>query len=202
MLRPSGSMNWRAVRYTAFAMISYRPIPWRRGSIRVQRSSTATRPTSLSTLFSISGGATAWTNALPATDDPVASVARRNPTGAEALLRSFARYRRRYRKARPLPFDLDFGRGSAFRRECSGVSALVRSRGRAARGGSGHRRPRKASLALRRTLRSLARLRRPLGTGTPGLAAHHAQERLRPARLQATLAVAKGGRKRVGRPPD
>jgi CRISPR-associated exonuclease Cas4 len=45
--------------------------------------------------------------ALPATDDPVASVARRNPTGAEALLRSFASYRRRYRKARPLPFGLD-----------------------------------------------------------------------------------------------
>lgn len=44
---------------------------------------------------------------VPATDDPVASMARRNPTGAEELLRSFARYRRRYRKARPLPFDLD-----------------------------------------------------------------------------------------------
>jgi CRISPR-associated exonuclease Cas4 len=34
-------------------------------------------------------------------------MARRNPTGAEELLRSFARYRRRYRKARALPFDLD-----------------------------------------------------------------------------------------------
>jgi CRISPR-associated exonuclease Cas4 len=44
---------------------------------------------------------------LPATNDPVASVARRNPTGAEELLRSFARFRRRYRKARPLPHDLD-----------------------------------------------------------------------------------------------
>jgi CRISPR-associated exonuclease Cas4 len=40
-------------------------------------------------------------------DDPVASVARRNPTGAEDLLRGFAQFRRRYRKARPLPSDLD-----------------------------------------------------------------------------------------------
>ncbi|WOH53221.1 exodeoxyribonuclease V subunit beta [Bradyrhizobium sp. sBnM-33] len=44
---------------------------------------------------------------LPATDDPIASVARRNPTGAEELLRGFAKFRRRYRSARPLPSDLD-----------------------------------------------------------------------------------------------
>ncbi len=39
--------------------------------------------------------------------DPVASVARRDPTGAEELLRGFAQFRRRYRKARPMPPDLD-----------------------------------------------------------------------------------------------
>lgn len=40
-------------------------------------------------------------------DDPVALVARKNPTGAEELLREFAKFRRRYRKARPLPPNLD-----------------------------------------------------------------------------------------------
>jgi CRISPR-associated exonuclease Cas4 len=44
---------------------------------------------------------------LPAADDPIASVARRNPTGAEELLRGFAKFRRRYRSAKPLPSDLD-----------------------------------------------------------------------------------------------
>src|SRR6185312_11810727 len=39
--------------------------------------------------------------------DCVASIARRDPTGAEDLLRSFARFRRRYRSAQPLPSDLD-----------------------------------------------------------------------------------------------
>ncbi|WP_298253199.1 UvrD-helicase domain-containing protein [Bradyrhizobium sp.] len=39
--------------------------------------------------------------------DCVASIARRDPTGAEDLLRSFARFRRRYRLAQPLPSDLD-----------------------------------------------------------------------------------------------
>ncbi|WP_407156580.1 UvrD-helicase domain-containing protein [Bradyrhizobium sp. STM 3557] len=39
--------------------------------------------------------------------DCVASIARRDPTGAEELLRSFARFRRRYRSAQPLPSDLD-----------------------------------------------------------------------------------------------
>ena len=40
-------------------------------------------------------------------DDPVALVARKDPTDAEKLLREFAKFRRRYRKARPLPPDLD-----------------------------------------------------------------------------------------------
>ncbi|MBW7973556.1 UvrD-helicase domain-containing protein [Bradyrhizobium sp. BR 10289] len=40
-------------------------------------------------------------------DDPIVSVARRDPIGAEELLRSFARFRRRYRGARPLTSDLD-----------------------------------------------------------------------------------------------
>jgi CRISPR-associated exonuclease Cas4 len=44
---------------------------------------------------------------LPAANDPIASVARRNPTGAEELLRAFAKFRRRYRSAKPLPSDLD-----------------------------------------------------------------------------------------------
>jgi CRISPR-associated exonuclease Cas4 len=39
--------------------------------------------------------------------DPVALIARKDPTGAEELLREFARLRRRHRKARPLPRDLD-----------------------------------------------------------------------------------------------
>ena len=53
-----------------------------------------------------------WRNRLDrstpaAANDPIASVARRDPTGAEGLLRSFAKFRRRYRSARPLPADLD-----------------------------------------------------------------------------------------------
>jgi CRISPR-associated exonuclease Cas4 len=40
-------------------------------------------------------------------DDPVALIARKDPTGAEELLREFAKFRRRYRRARPLPSDLD-----------------------------------------------------------------------------------------------
>jgi CRISPR-associated exonuclease Cas4 len=44
---------------------------------------------------------------LPAADDPIASVARRNPTGAEELLRGFGKFRRRYRSAKPLTSDLD-----------------------------------------------------------------------------------------------
>ncbi|MGY8676628.1 UvrD-helicase domain-containing protein [Bradyrhizobium sp. UFLA05-153] len=43
----------------------------------------------------------------PAVQDPIASIARRDPAGAEGLLRSFAKFRRRYRSARPLPSDLD-----------------------------------------------------------------------------------------------
>lgn len=42
-----------------------------------------------------------------AADDPIAVVARRNPTRAEELLRSFSKFRRRYRSARPQPSDLD-----------------------------------------------------------------------------------------------
>ncbi|MBR0780738.1 UvrD-helicase domain-containing protein [Bradyrhizobium iriomotense] len=42
-----------------------------------------------------------------AADDPIAAIARRDPIGAEELLRNFARFRRRYRTARPLPSDLD-----------------------------------------------------------------------------------------------
>ena len=63
-------------------------------------------------------------------DDPIASVARRDPRGAEALLRSFANFRRRYRGARPLPpdldanADLDFREGvREFRRWCDHVGA-------------------------------------------------------------------------------
>jgi CRISPR-associated exonuclease Cas4 len=52
-----------------------------------------------------------WRNRLdkpaPSPGDCVASIARRDPTGAEDLLRSFARFRRRYRSAQPLPSDLD-----------------------------------------------------------------------------------------------
>jgi CRISPR-associated exonuclease Cas4 len=51
-----------------------------------------------------------WRNRLDTPnsgDDPVASVARRDPRGAEELLRGFAQFRRRYRKARPLRPDLD-----------------------------------------------------------------------------------------------
>ncbi|UWU76604.1 UvrD-helicase domain-containing protein [Bradyrhizobium huanghuaihaiense] len=44
---------------------------------------------------------------VSASDDPIASIARRDPIGAEELLRSFARFRRRYRAARPLLPDLD-----------------------------------------------------------------------------------------------
>ncbi|MCP1758711.1 MULTISPECIES: UvrD-helicase domain-containing protein [Bradyrhizobium] len=42
-----------------------------------------------------------------AAGDPIASVARRDPIDAEGLLRSFAKFRRRHRGARPLPADLD-----------------------------------------------------------------------------------------------
>jgi CRISPR-associated exonuclease Cas4 len=62
--------------------------------------------------------------------DPVALVARKNPTGAEELLREFAVFRRRYRKARPLPPDLDHAADRdfaesvrEFRRWCNHVSA-------------------------------------------------------------------------------
>lgn len=51
-----------------------------------------------------------WRNRLNGpcpNDDPIASVARRDPRGAEALLRNFANVRRRYRTARPLQPDLD-----------------------------------------------------------------------------------------------
>jgi CRISPR-associated exonuclease Cas4 len=41
------------------------------------------------------------------TDDPIMVVARKDPTGAEKLLRDFAKSRRRHRNARPLPPDLD-----------------------------------------------------------------------------------------------
>jgi CRISPR-associated exonuclease Cas4 len=40
-------------------------------------------------------------------DDPITVVARKDPTGAEKLLRDFAKSRRRYRNARPLSPDLD-----------------------------------------------------------------------------------------------
>jgi CRISPR-associated exonuclease Cas4 len=39
--------------------------------------------------------------------DPIAVVARKDPTGAEKLLRDFAKSRRRHRNARPLPPDID-----------------------------------------------------------------------------------------------
>jgi CRISPR-associated exonuclease Cas4 len=62
--------------------------------------------------------------------DPIALVARKDPTGAEELLGDFASFRRRYRKARPLPPDLDVGADRAFvesvrefRRWCNGVVA-------------------------------------------------------------------------------
>ncbi|OCK59851.1 UvrD-helicase domain-containing protein [Bradyrhizobium sp. LMTR 3] len=40
-------------------------------------------------------------------DDPVSLIARKDPTGAEKLLREFANFRRRYRTARPRGPDLD-----------------------------------------------------------------------------------------------
>ena len=40
-------------------------------------------------------------------DDPITVVARKDPTGAEKLLRDFAKSRRRHRNARPLSPDLD-----------------------------------------------------------------------------------------------
>lgn len=43
----------------------------------------------------------------PAAQDPIASIARRDPMGAEGLLRGFSRFRRRPRAARPLSADLD-----------------------------------------------------------------------------------------------
>jgi CRISPR-associated exonuclease Cas4 len=62
--------------------------------------------------------------------DPVALGARKNPTGAEKLLRDFATFRRRYRKARPLAPDLgpnadrDFVESvREFRRWCNRVNA-------------------------------------------------------------------------------
>lgn len=74
-----------------------------------------------------------WRNRLDGpcpNDDPIASVARRDPRGAEALLRNFANFRRRYRAARPLRPDLD---GNAdidfsesvreFRRWCDHIGA-------------------------------------------------------------------------------
>jgi len=39
--------------------------------------------------------------------DPVALIARKDPTGAEDFLRKFAKFRRQYRNARPAPPDLD-----------------------------------------------------------------------------------------------
>lgn len=63
-------------------------------------------------------------------DDPIASVARKDPRGAEALLRNFANFRRRYRAARPLQPDLDTNADldfvesvREFRRWCSHVGA-------------------------------------------------------------------------------
>ena len=40
-------------------------------------------------------------------NDPITVIARKDPTGAEKLLREFARSRRRHRNAHPLPPDLD-----------------------------------------------------------------------------------------------
>lgn len=51
-----------------------------------------------------------WRNRLDGpcpNDDPIASVARSDPRGAEALLRNFANFRKRYRTARPSQPDLD-----------------------------------------------------------------------------------------------
>lgn len=63
-------------------------------------------------------------------DDPVASVARRDPRGAEELLREFAQFRRRYRTACPPPpdleteADLDFLESvREFRRWCDRIGA-------------------------------------------------------------------------------
>jgi CRISPR-associated exonuclease Cas4 len=63
-------------------------------------------------------------------DDPIASVARKDPRGAEALLRNFANFRRRYRTARPLQPDLDTNADldfvesiREFRRWCDHVGA-------------------------------------------------------------------------------
>lgn len=39
--------------------------------------------------------------------DPITVIARKDPTGAEKLLRDFAKSRRRHRNARPLPPDID-----------------------------------------------------------------------------------------------
>lgn len=51
--------------------------------------------------------------ALP-DDDPIALIARKDPIGAEKLLRDFANFRRRYRNARPLAPDLDDNFGLDF----------------------------------------------------------------------------------------
>jgi CRISPR-associated exonuclease Cas4 len=63
-------------------------------------------------------------------DDPVALVARNDPTGAEELLREFAKFRRRYRKARRLAPDLDASADRdfvesvrEFRRWCNRIQA-------------------------------------------------------------------------------
>ncbi|WFU44986.1 UvrD-helicase domain-containing protein [Bradyrhizobium sp. CB82] len=62
--------------------------------------------------------------------DPIALVARKDPIGAEELLRDFANFRRRYRNARPLRPDLDkdaiidFSEAvREFRRWCASVAA-------------------------------------------------------------------------------
>lgn len=67
-------------------------------------------------------------DAPASTSDPITSVARRDPIGAEGLLRSFAKFRRRYRSGCPLPADLDSDADldlaeavREFRRWCDGV---------------------------------------------------------------------------------
>jgi CRISPR-associated exonuclease Cas4 len=62
--------------------------------------------------------------------DPIALVARKNPTSAEELLRDFAIFRRRYRNARPMAPDLDVNADRdfvesvrEFRRWCNRVNA-------------------------------------------------------------------------------
>ena len=133
-------------------------------------------------------------------DDPVASVARRDPTGAEELLRGFAQFRRRYRKARPTPPDLDTKADldflesvREFRRWCDRVGAPPD----ADQDIVAFETP---GVAFRRTLRSSAELRAALGLGPSRYAAHHAQGLLGPARIQAPIALAKGRRQGDRRP--